>query len=125
MAKKKEPERLKIDESIAVPFYGEVQNETIHGLMARLADAVSAIPIEARSSATYFIDGENDFDYDLRIEITWTRPETDAEVAARVKEAARMVAIAKQWAAEAARRTEEIERAEYERLKAKFEGELT
>lgn len=74
----------------------------------QLQDVLEKVPAEFRSNAVLHIWGAGDY-VSIYPEVRYTRPETDADLAAREAETARYVAEA-----------EERERREFMRLQAKF-----
>lgn len=97
--------RMTISEIVDCAEMPEVLAEAITWLTERLGE----VPEPLREGALFKIG--LDYDGDTEIEITYNRPETDEEWAARRAGVERRVAL------HAA-----AERAEYERLAAKFKG---
>ncbi len=78
--------------------------------MAWLDKAITAIPEEYREAARFEIDTSSSYgDYCASVEVSYCRPETDAEWDARKAHVMQRV-----------QQAESEQRAEFERLKAKF-----
>jgi len=119
------PRKL-IYESYEIPLHGHECPDTPQKLIAMLQDILAKVPEETVNGAELGVYGRNDeYGSDLHLTISWERMETDIEFKLRCAELELMLHMRRQRAIEAQRIAEENERAEYERLKAKFEGELT
>ncbi len=94
-----------------VPFDKDDLSGKLVDVIASLEEVLEEVPEAYRDTAEIEVGAEQDYDYyTLEATVTYKRPETDEEIRAR------MLQLEFQ---EKARR--DIERREYERLKAKFE----
>lgn len=103
-------ERGTVTVTLLDAYSGDIPDK-LSDAIAWLQGYLKSVPVARRDSATLDIEtGE----YSADVRITYKRPETNTEWKARKTDVARRAALAQT-------RAEERERAEFERLKAKFD----
>lgn len=127
-------ERLRVlDNSVCIDIFDLLDGKDIHGaqlelakLAGKYADAIVSKGHEAKFSVDYY-----GYDGGLDLYLNFYRDENDKEYAARMdkeEKAREKKRLAKEKKIAKARKlleeSEAVERAEYERLRAKFEGGL-